>query len=133
MKNIWLKFTSFLILTLNFFVAHFAKAGINDALTTAANVANSASVNGTGYNTSVSFDAMISNIITMVLSLIGVVFVIFLIYGGFLWMTASGNETKTDKSKQIIKESIIGLVVVFGAYAISYFVIKILGPQLSAQ
>ena len=56
--------------------------------------------------------------------LIGVLFGIFIIYGGFLWMIARGNEETVKKSIEILKTSIIGFIIVASAYAISDFVIK---------
>lgn len=60
-----------------------------------------------------------------VLSLLGVVFIILIIYGGFLWMTDQGNEEQVTKAKTIIRNSIIGLIIVVSAYAI-YKVVNIL-------
>lgn len=43
---------------------------------------------------------MIGQIISIVLSFVGVIFMILLIYGGFLWMTAGGNEEQIKKQKE---------------------------------
>lgn len=79
-----------------------------------------------GYNTSSPdlYD-IISQIINTVLSLIGVIFVILIIYSGIIWMTAGGDESNVTKAKKILKQSIIGLIIVLGAYAISYFIIEL--------
>jgi len=58
------------------------------------------------------------------LSFLGVIFVVLIVYGGILWMTAMGNDQQVDKAKKIITESIIGLVIVVLAYSISFLVIK---------
>ncbi|MEI7452376.1 MAG: pilin [Candidatus Falkowbacteria bacterium] len=63
-----------------------------------------------------------SNIITVLLSLLGIIFLIFMVYAGILWTTAGGDEKKVEKAKAIIKQTLIGLIIVLGAYAISYFV-----------
>jgi hypothetical protein len=65
-----------------------------------------------------------SNIINIVLSLLGIILVCLLVYAGFLWMTAAGDEGKVEKALGIIKTSIIGLIIILAAWAISYFVIK---------
>ena len=64
-----------------------------------------------------------ANVIKIALSMLGVIFLVLMIYGGFIWMTARGNEQDVEKSKDIIKNAIIGLVIVVGAYAISSFVV----------
>lgn len=80
---------------------------------------------GAGYNTtSVSPEGLIGKYIEIALSYIGVVFLILMIYGGFLWMTAKGNEQQVEKAKSLITAAIIGMVIVVSAYAITYFVTK---------
>ncbi|MFH0840406.1 MAG: hypothetical protein V1865_00255 [bacterium] len=77
-----------------------------------------------GYDTSQrTIDPIISTIITVVLSFLGVIFLLLMIYGGFLWMTGGGNEKQTVKAKQIIVAAMIGLIIVVAAYAITFFVI----------
>lgn len=81
------------------------------------------------YNTSDSTDdpvllKNINNIIDIVLSMLGVIFVILSIYGGFLYMTARGNEEQTKKGLSIVTQALIGLIIVVSAYAISFFIFK---------
>ena len=65
-----------------------------------------------------------SKAIGIILSILGVIFIALIIYGGVTWMIAEGNEQKVEKAKQIIIASIVGLVVVLAAYAASYFIIS---------
>ncbi len=53
----------------------------------------------------------------------GVLFAGLTIYGGFLWMTARGNEQQVTDAQTLIRNSVIGIVVIFSAFAISQFVI----------
>lgn len=69
-----------------------------------------------------SVNSMITTAITAVTSLLGTIFVILIVYGGVLWMTAEGSEEQVKKSKKIMAEAAIGLFIVLAAYAISYFV-----------
>lgn len=75
---------------------------------------------------SVTTNSIVGTIITTALSLLGVIFLVLMIYGGFLWMTARGDEAQVTKAKDLMQAAIIGLVVVISAYAISYFVISTL-------
>lgn len=78
-----------------------------------------------GYNTeTTSVDPLIASIIQSLLSLLGVIFLVLMVYGGYLWMTAAGNEEKVTKAKNLITAAIIGLIIVVGSYAISYFVVS---------
>lgn len=63
----------------------------------------------------------VGQIIGVFLGLLGVIFVFLTIYGGYTWMTAAGNVEKSTRAKQIIKASILGLLVVVGVYAIWVF------------
>jgi len=75
-------------------------------------------------------EAYISRIITIILSVLGVVFLGFIIYGGITWMIAQGNEEKVSKAKELITEAIIGLIIVITAYAITYFILKLTSGSL---
>lgn len=66
--------------------------------------------------------SIIGNSLKIILSLIGVLFLLLMIYGGFIWMTAGGNEKTAGKAKNIITAAVIGLIIVAAAYAITTFV-----------
>jgi hypothetical protein len=68
-------------------------------------------------------------VIYSLLSLLGVIFLGLIVYGGILWMTAEGNEDNIEKAKKIITQAVVGLVIVLSAYAISFFVINALSPK----
>ena len=58
-------------------------------------------------------------IINFLLTFGGVIFFLLLIYAGYLWMNARGNEEQTAKAKKIATEAIIGiLVIVFARLSI---------------
>jgi TRAP-type C4-dicarboxylate transport system permease small subunit len=67
---------------------------------------------------------VIGTIIRAALSLIGVVFLLLMVYAGYLWMIARGDEGKVERAKDTITRAIIGLVIVLGAYALTNFVIN---------
>ncbi len=67
---------------------------------------------------------IIANIINILLGLLGIVFVILMIFGGYVWMTAMGAEDKIKKAKGIITQAVIGIVIVVMAYGISIFVLN---------
>ncbi|MFW5888705.1 MAG: Mbov_0395 family pilin-like conjugal transfer protein [Patescibacteria group bacterium] len=84
-----------------------------------------------GYDTGqTSINPIIQTVIQVALSFLGVIFLILMIYGGFLWMTASGNEEKVSKARKILTAAIIGLIIVIGAYAITALVMSRLGGEV---
>ena len=64
----------------------------------------------------------VATVIKTVLALVGTVFLVLTIYAGIMGMTAQGEEEKVTKAKDIIKASVIGLIVIMSAYAITAFV-----------
>lgn len=63
-------------------------------------------------------------IINIVISIIGILLVVLMIYAGVLWMTASGNEDQISKAKKILANAAVGLVIVFLSWSITYFILK---------
>lgn len=55
------------------------------------------------------------------LRLVGIAFLVLMVYGGLRWMTARGNDQDIETAKETIIAAIIGLVIVVGAYAITNF------------
>lgn len=60
----------------------------------------------------------------VLLAILGVVFVALIIYGGYIWMLARGNEDEVSKGKSIIIDATIGLILVLSAAVISNFVLS---------
>jgi hypothetical protein len=67
---------------------------------------------------------LVGRIIRVLLSLLGIIFLVLMVYAGFLWMTARGESDPVDKAKDIIRQAIIGLIIVFLAYALTGFIIN---------
>lgn len=53
-----------------------------------------------------------------VLSLLGVIFTALIVYGGYRWMLARGDESKITEAKGIIRHAIIGLAITLAAYSV---------------
>ena len=73
-----------------------------------------------------------SNIIAPLFGIIGVIFLVLVIAAGFLWMTAAGNDTQIARAKNILISTIIGTVLIIGAYAITFFIFTSLVPTQQA-
>ncbi|MBT6691236.1 VWA domain-containing protein [Candidatus Parcubacteria bacterium] len=65
----------------------------------------------------------VASIINIVLGLLGIIAVVLIIYGGFLWMTSKGNTDQVQRAKMVIISAVIGLVIILSAYAITRFVL----------
>tara|TARA_B100001964_G_C14050177_1_gene516644 strand:- start:102 stop:482 length:381 start_codon:yes stop_codon:yes gene_type:complete len=64
-----------------------------------------------------------SNIINTLLTLLGTIAVIIILLGGFKWMTAGGSSEKVQEAKDLIKNGIIGLIIILSSWIIANFVL----------
>ena len=83
---------------------------------------NTANEAGFGRATNTTLAETIGGIVKTALSFVGIIFTVLMVYAGYLWMTARGEDAQIDKAKKIISSSVIGLLVVASAYAITFFV-----------
>ncbi|MCK4539811.1 hypothetical protein KAU09_01510 [Candidatus Parcubacteria bacterium] len=98
--------------------------GLKDAFGNTGNAGTVAGAGGYKIDGTVTAESMVAKVINIILSTLGVVFLILMLYGGYIWMTASGDEARVTKAKNLITAAIIGVIIVVSAYAISYFVIE---------
>lgn len=80
----------------------------------------------------VSLQDMIKGVVQIILGFLGIIAVLIILWGGFIWMTAAGDPDKVDKAKKMIYSGIIGLVIIFAAYAIASFVVNSLANTTGA-
>ncbi|MEK7648162.1 MAG: hypothetical protein AAB384_03990 [Patescibacteria group bacterium] len=64
----------------------------------------------------------IGEIVRVVLGFLGLLAVLLVLWAGFLWMTATGNEDQIGKAKGILISAVIGLIIIMSAYAITTFI-----------
>jgi hypothetical protein len=65
----------------------------------------------------------IAAVVRIFLTLLGILFVVLIIYGGYLWMTAFGNEERVRQGQSVLRQSLIGLLVILAAFAATQFII----------
>ena len=75
---------------------------------------------------------IIGRIINILLSFLGIVFLVLVLYAGFLWMTAQGDSKKVDQAKGMLTQAIVGLIIIMAAYAISNYVLTALAAVTQA-
>lgn len=67
------------------------------------------------------------------LGFLALVAVIIIMYGGFLWMTAAGNEDRIARAKKTIIRAAIGLVIILLSWAIVIFVVRFVTNSTSGN
>lgn len=75
---------------------------------------------------------IVIDLINWILGILALIAVIFILIGGFRWMTAGGNEESVETAKKILISAIIGLVIVLAAWGIALYAVTVLGNTTGA-
>lgn len=65
-----------------------------------------------------SLAGMVGRAINYMFVVVGIVFITIIAVGGYLWMSATGNEENIKKAKTFILNGVFGLMVIFISYAL---------------
>ena len=68
----------------------------------------------------------IGQILEKLFGFLAVVFFVLMIWGGIMWMTAAGNDSKVDKAKKIIIAAAIGIAIVLTSYLITVLIVTLI-------
>lgn len=63
------------------------------------------------------------------IGLAGTVFLFVLLFGGYVYLTSTGDQQKEELSKKVFLYGIIGFIIILGAYGIVIYFMKLLGVQ----
>ena len=69
---------------------------------------------------------IVARIINVFLGILGVVALLLVLYGGFLWMTAGGVPERVEKAKKVLINAAIGLGIILTSWAITWFIFNVL-------
>ncbi len=78
----------------------------------------------------VTITKMISGIISFLMIAASLIFFIMLVMGGIRWIMSQGDETKVKAARDQVQHSLIGLVVVFAAWAIMQLISSVFGVDI---
>lgn len=73
------------------------------------------------------FQALITKLLNVVFSIVGLVAIVMIVYGGFQIMISGGEEKKYEQAKKTITYAVVGLVVVILSYSILNFIVSAFG------
>lgn len=65
-----------------------------------------------------SLKTLTKSFLDFILGFLGFIAVVMIIYGGFLYVTAAGEQDKVDKGKKIIMYALIGIVIIMFSFVI---------------
>ncbi len=80
--------------------------------------------------TTLTPSGMISGAISLILVVVSLIFFFILIIGGLKWITSGGDEKKVAAARAQITNALIGLVIVFAAWAITTLIGNIFGINI---
>ncbi|MBI3443297.1 hypothetical protein HY008_01370 [Candidatus Woesebacteria bacterium] len=78
----------------------------------------------------ITFQALLRAAIVGILIVAAVIFFFMLIIGGIKWITSGGDKAQTESARSQITAALIGLVVVFSAWAIITLINAFFGIDL---
>lgn len=107
---------------------------MNDSLTTVAQaVGNNINLTPPGQFTNLTAitpAGLVSAVIGIIMIIAGLVFFFMLILGGIKWITSGGDKAQTESARSQITAALIGLVIVFSAWAIIELINTFFGVNL---
>lgn len=85
---------------------------------------------GLGFIGDLTVGGIISGLIKVLVIVAAVLFFFWLVLGGIKWITSGGDKNKTEEARQQITAALVGLVVVFSAWAIAQLIKVLFGVDL---
>lgn len=65
--------------------------------------------------------SFLAGFVQVTLGTTGIVFFLMMLYGGFLWLTAGGNDENISRARKILGHGVVGFVVTLAAMIITRF------------
>ena len=114
-----------IVLTIMFASVHSALALSGATKDIAQQLGAAAGDQGAGFDAPKDPRSIVVGIIQAVLGLLGMIFICLTLYAGFLWMTAGGNEDQVTKSKTLLTQATLGLLIILLSYGITSIIFRI--------
>jgi hypothetical protein len=80
--------------------------------------------------TGITFGGIVSGLISFIMIIAALVFFFMLILGGIQWMLSGGVKAGAEAARGIITAALIGLVIVFSAWAIVQLINAVFGVNI---
>jgi len=74
---------------------------------------------------------LVQRIVFIFFGVLGLIAVVLIIYAGFLWLTAGGEESKAKQGTTLMFQAIVGLIIILAAYTLAYFILYMLTTAIS--
>lgn len=77
-----------------------------------------------GLTTQATIPGIIGSVINAILTFVGVYLVLLFLYAGFKFMMSNGNADQVKEATKMIRNAIIGLIIVAASFALTSFVLN---------
>ncbi len=126
------KITIWLTIYLQFIITSAAKAATSTVTGLLGDIKEKTIETGkaAGFDVKRDIRESIAIMIKGLLGFLGILFTVLIIYAGWQWMTAGGNEEQVAKAKKTLSDASIGLFLVVVAYALSVWIFKVINQAV---
>ncbi|MCH7730563.1 hypothetical protein IID21_03495 [Patescibacteria group bacterium] len=83
-----------------------------------------------GQLTGITIAGIVSALISLIIIIAAVVFFFILIIGGIRWIMSGGDKANTEAARNQITAALVGLVIVFAAWAILQLIDAFFGTNI---
>lgn len=80
--------------------------------------------------TTLRFENIVSGFIQLILVVAGLAFFFILVIGGVKWILSGGDKAQTEGARNQITAALVGLVIVFSAWAIAQLIYAFFGVDI---
>lgn len=67
---------------------------------------------------------VIFDIVELILALVGTILLVLILYAGYLWWSAGGNDEQVTKAKKTLVNAVIGILIIMISYSLTRFVFR---------
>ncbi len=78
----------------------------------------------------ITVKSLISGLIRLTLTIVALVFFAMLVWGGIKWIASKGDQQEVEKARNQITHALIGLAIVFVAWAIVKLIHTLFGVNI---
>ncbi len=119
------------LLLFNFLLADISQAGVFDEILKGfSTTGDKAGYALSGQAPAQEFVPAFMNYINGMLGLMAALFMVLIIYAGYIWMNARGREDQVERAKKLIIGAIIGLAIILGGRLIVELALNALNQTL---
>jgi cbb3-type cytochrome oxidase subunit 3 len=65
---------------------------------------------------------LVGRYVTVFLGFVGTIAFVVFLYGGYLWLTARGNDEQVEQAKKYLFNGTLGIIIIVLAYSAAYFI-----------